>query len=116
MHAKAAITVLGTPEEAQRLWRTQEHARDAVVKFKTAPGNRGTEIHVEVEEGGPLAKLLGADPLPKVKDELRRFKQLVEAGEVARSDAMPEGEAWERKVKQRPAQPLSEAELEKVGV
>jgi uncharacterized membrane protein len=116
MHAKAAITVLGSPEEVQRRWRTQEHLGGAVIEFKTAPGNRGTEIHVEVEEGGPLAKLLGSDPLPKVKDELRRFKQLVEAGEIARSDATPEGEAWERKLKQRPAQPLSEAELEKVGV
>jgi uncharacterized membrane protein len=116
MHAKAAITVLGSPEDVQRRWSTQEHLEGTVVTFKTAPGNRGTEIHVEVEETGPLAKLLGSDPLPKVKDELRRFKQLIEAGEIARSDATPEGEAWERKLKQRPAQPLSAAELEKVGV
>jgi uncharacterized membrane protein len=116
MHAKAAITVLGSPEEVQRRWHTQEHVPGAGVRFATAPGNRGTEIHVEIEEGGPLAKLLGSDPLPKVKDELRRFKQLVEAGEIARSDATPEGEAVERKLKQRPAQPLSEAELGKVGV
>jgi uncharacterized membrane protein len=116
MHAKAAITVLGSPEEVQRLWRSQDHTEGAVIKFKAAPGNRGTEVHVEVEEGGPLSKLLGSEPLPKVKDELRHFKQLAEAGEIARSDATPEGEAWERKLKQRPAQPLSEAELEKVGV
>jgi hypothetical protein len=116
MHAKAAITVLGSPEDVERRWRTQEHLGGAVVRFKAAPGDRGTEIHVAVEETGPLAKLLGSDPLPKVKDELRRFKQLIEAGEIARSDATPEGEASERKLKQRPAQPLSEAELEKVGV
>ena len=116
MHAKAAITVLGSPEDVQRRWGTQQHLEGARVTFKTAPGDRGTEIHVEVEEAGPLAKLLGSDPLPKVKDELRHFKQLTEAGEIARSDATPEGEAWERKLKQRPAQPLSESELEKVGV
>ena len=51
----------------------------------------------------------------KVKDELRRFKQRVETGEVARSDATPEGEKAEAKLKQRPAQPLSDRELETVG-
>jgi hypothetical protein len=54
-------------------------------------------------------------PLAKVKDDLRRFKQHVETGEIARSDATPEGELAERKLKQRPAQPLEEGELEQVG-
>jgi hypothetical protein len=49
-------------------------------------------------------------------DDLRRFKQHVETGVIARSDGTPEAEAAERKLKQRPAQPLSEAELEKAGV
>ena len=85
-------------------------------------GDRGTEIHVDLERhlpGGPLgeiaAKLTGKEPLAKVKDDLRRFKQIVETGEIARSDAAPEGELAERKLKQRPAQPLPESELEKVG-
>jgi hypothetical protein len=50
-----------------------------------------------------------------VKDDLRRFKQLVETGEIPRSDAAPEGERAERKLKQRPAQPLDDAEFEKAG-
>jgi hypothetical protein len=33
-----------------------------------------------------------------------------------RSDGTPEGESAERKLKQRPAQPLEESELEKAGV
>jgi hypothetical protein len=41
-------------------------------------------------------------------DALRRFKARVETGEVPRSDAVPEGELAERKLKQRPAQPLEE--------
>jgi uncharacterized membrane protein len=61
-------------------------------------------------------KLTGADPLAKVKDDLRRFKQLVETGVISRSDGVPEGELAERKLKQRPAQPLNEDELRKVGV
>ena len=56
------------------------------------------------------------EPLAKAKDELRRFKQLVETGEVPRSEGAPEGEPAERKLKQRPAQPLDESELEKAGV
>jgi hypothetical protein len=60
--------------------------------------------------------LTGHGALPKVKDELRRFKQRVETGEIPRSDAVPEGELAERKFKQRPVQPLEESELEKGGV
>jgi hypothetical protein len=51
-----------------------------------------------------------------VKDDLRRFKQRVETGEIPRSDGTPEGERAERKLKQRPAQPLSPEESEKAGV
>ena len=129
MSAKAAITVLRSPEEVQRLWWSTElrpdyiAGTDASVTFTKAPGDRGTEIHVDlskVARGGKLrgvaGKLTGSDPLAKVKDDLRRFKQLVETGVIARSEAVPEGELAERKLKQRPAQPLDESELQKVGV
>jgi uncharacterized membrane protein len=93
------------------------------VTFKDAPGDRGTEIHVDLDagaSGGKLGevvqKLTGSDSLAKVKDDLRRFKQLVETGEIPRSDGAPEGELAERKLKQRPAQPLDDSELQKVGV
>jgi uncharacterized membrane protein len=129
MSLKAAATVNRSREELQRLWNSSEyrpsyvHDADAPVTFKDAPGDRGTEIHVDLEytaPGGKLGeivlKLTGDEPLAKVKDDLRRFKQKVETGEVARSDATPEGESIERKLDQRPAQPLAEDELEKVGV
>jgi uncharacterized membrane protein len=129
MRAHAAITVHRSREEVERFWRSPDHrpsyieGADAAVRFADAPGDRGTEIHVDLERdlpGGRLgevvAKLTGSDPLAKVKDDLRRFKQLVETGEVARSDAAPQGELAERKLKQRPAQPLADAELEKAGV
>jgi uncharacterized membrane protein len=70
--------------------------------------------------GGKLGemalKLTGKEPHAKVMDDLRRFKQLVETGVIARSDGAPEGELAERKFKQRPAQPLEQSELEKAGV
>jgi uncharacterized membrane protein len=126
---KAAITVYRSRDEVQRLWRSSGYRpeyieqADAAVSFRDAPGDRGTEIHVDLEESAPggklgemAQKLTGSEPLAKVKDDLRRFKQHVETGEIARSDASPEGESAERKLKQRPAQPLDESELEKVGV
>jgi uncharacterized membrane protein len=96
-------------DELQRLWAGASHpnvdaADGAAVTFKDAPGDRGSEIHVELARGG----LLASRPLAKVKDDLRRFKQLVETGEIPRSDAVPEGELAGRKLKQRAAQPLEE--------
>jgi uncharacterized membrane protein len=93
------------------------------VTFRSAPGNRGTEIHIDRGHGRPGGKLgeiagsrFGVPVRAKVKDDLRRFKQLVEMGEIPRSDATPEGESAEHKLKQRPAQPLPDAERAPAGV
>jgi uncharacterized membrane protein len=129
MGRKAAITVNRPPDEVQQLWSSSGHRpqyideAEAAVTFKPAPGDRGTEIHVDLANRAPggklgeaVQKLTGSEPLAKVKDGLRRFKQHVETGEVPRSEGTPEGESLERKRKPRPAQPLSESEREKVGV
>ncbi len=64
------------------------------VLFTPAPGARGTEVRVEFSYrppagriGDALAKLFRESPDQQVKDDLRRFKQVMETGEVARSDA-----------------------------
>jgi uncharacterized membrane protein len=126
MMSRTAITVLRERSELQRLWSEPgtrpEHIGDldATVTFKDAPGDRGTEIHVDLGETGRLGamtqRFTAADPLAKVKDDLRRFKQRVETGVIPRSDGVPEGELAERKLKQRPAQPLDDDELRKAGV
>src|SRR4051812_40450106 len=129
MSSRVAITVNRPRAEVERSWHSPEHHLDSVegaegaVTFKDAPGDRGTEIHVDVDataSGGRLGqavrKVVGAAPAAKVKDDLRRFKQQVETGVIARSDALPEGELAERKLKQRPAQPLEDRELGKAGV
>jgi uncharacterized membrane protein len=129
MRARAAITVHRSRDEVERLWHASEYrpqyieGADAVVTFKEAPGDRGTEIHVDLDRDKPggrlgeaVQKLGGSEPLAKVKDDLRRFKQHVETGEIARSEGTPEGELAERKLKQRPAQPLEDSELEKAGL
>ena len=129
MSAKAAITVHRSREEVQRLWESSEYRPeyidgvDAAVTFVDAPGGRGTEIHVDLNKTAPggrlgeiVQKLVSTAPLAKVKDDLRRFKQHVETGVIARSEAVPEGEMAERKMKARPGQPLEEDEIEKAGV
>src|SRR3954462_13182287 len=128
MSSKAATTVLRSREEVERLWNSSGYrpeyiqASDVAVTFADAPGDRGTEIHVDLEKSAPggklgemVQKLAGTEPLAKVKDDLRRFKQQVETGAIPRSDGVPEGELAERKLTQRPAQPLDASEREKAG-
>jgi uncharacterized membrane protein len=129
MKAKAAITVMRSREELERLWRSSDNRPEYIdrmggaVTFADAPGDRGAEVHVDLGQSAPGGKLgevlqavLGTAPLTRVKDDLRRFKQQVETGEIPRSDAVPEGERFERKLKQRPAQPLPDGRREQAGV
>jgi uncharacterized membrane protein len=100
-------------------WRSAEGADvdcSGVAVFTDAPGDRGTEIHLDLEygvTGGPVGaavkKVAGDDPHQLAQDDLRRFKQLVEAGEIARSDGAPMGSSAEAQPKQRPAQPAEPA-------
>jgi uncharacterized membrane protein len=68
------------------------------VRFTKAPGNRGTEVKVVLEynpPGGALAsafaKLFGEEPEQQIGDDLRRFKMLMEAGEIATTEGQPKG-------------------------
>jgi uncharacterized membrane protein len=99
-------------------WRSLPGAdvdNSGVVRFMTAPGDRGTEVHLEMRYDIPagrlgeiVAKLFGEEPHQQVKDDLRRFKQVMETGEVVRSDGTPEGTSSRRLFKQRPAHPVEE--------
>ena len=102
-------------------WRSVEGSRIATtgtVSFTPAPGDRGTEIHVDLRYGAlggavgaMFAKLFGEEPAIQLKDDLRRFKQIAETGEIVRSDGTPEGPRGMRMVKQRPAHPLPDDEV-----
>jgi uncharacterized membrane protein len=103
--------------EAEHIsWRSVEGAminHRGTVRFVRAPGGRGTEVHVSLEwdaPGGPvtvaLLKALGEEPGQQTRDDLRRFKQVMETGEVVRSEGSPEGQTTRRFIRQRPAQPL----------
>ena len=99
--SSVAITVRRDREEVERLWRDrafhETDVEDAAVRFADAPGDRGTEIHVAVD---------GRKRRASAKDQLRRFKALVETGEIPRSDASPDGVSAARQLRQQPAQPV----------
>ncbi len=64
------------------------------VRFTPLPGDRGIEVRVELSYdppggivGATIAKLFGEEPSVQVDGDLRRFKQVLEVGEVVHSDA-----------------------------
>jgi uncharacterized membrane protein len=105
-------------------WRSTEGAdvpNEGTVEFRTAPGDRGTELHVRVTydiPGGKLGKAVaryfGEEPHQQLDDDLRRLKQVLETGEVVRSDGAPWGKRARKEFPQRPAQPLPADELAEV--
>jgi uncharacterized membrane protein len=68
------------------------------VRFQPATGGRGTEVKVVMEYEPPggaiasaVAKLFGEEPEQQIGDELNRFKQLMETGEIATKEGQPKG-------------------------
>lgn len=68
------------------------------VRFERAPGGRGTFVsammHYQPRGGrmaSALAKLVGKDPDRLVREDLRRFKSLIETGEVPSTRGQPSG-------------------------
>lgn len=91
-----AITVKATLEVAEAAWidwcaSGRAHLKDNyAVRFEPAPGARGTEIYVA-----------GGGSKSRTREELRRFKQMLETGEIPLSDGPG---LW------RPAQPAGDPE------
>jgi uncharacterized membrane protein len=94
-------------------WRSLEGSdvpNGGSVRFAEAPAGRGTEVHVDLhydppggKTGAAVATLFGEEPAQQLRDDLRRFKQVMETGELVRSDGSLEG-AGQGAAKQRPAQ------------
>lgn len=82
-------------------WRTLpgaeiDHA--GVVRFAPGIGERGTTVEVDLSYRAPLgkagsriAKLFGEEPSQQIDDDLRRFKQLIETGEIPTTVGQPAG-------------------------
>jgi uncharacterized membrane protein len=95
-------------------WRSLEGAdvpNEGRVQFADAPGDRGTEIRVDLKYDPPAGKLgalvaglFGEEPAQQLRDDMRRFKQVIETGEVLLSDGSAAG-AGQGASQQRVAQP-----------
>jgi uncharacterized membrane protein len=91
------------------------------VHFKAAPGDRGTEVHVELQYippagalGAAYARLMGQDPADRIKGDLRRLKQILESGETATVEGQSHGkEVFPRHERVRPRR-ASHADEDKV--
>ena len=62
---------------------------DGTVRFERAPGDRGTIVRVDLrykppggKAGAMVARLFGEEPSQQIDEDLRRFKWLIETGEI----------------------------------
>jgi uncharacterized membrane protein len=116
MNAFSAVTINCSEEEiVARLPEAESPLSDdaAQVSLAQAPGNRGTEVRVALDKSGvggaigqKVSAAFGTDQQRQLDDALRRFKQLLEAGEVIRSEGSPEGTDAKQQRQQRPAEPV----------
>jgi uncharacterized membrane protein len=84
-------------------WRSIEGStvdNSGAVRFQRAPGGRGTVLHIELDYrppagllGATIAKLLGEEPEIQLEEDIRRLKQLMEAGEIITTEGQPAGRA-----------------------
>jgi uncharacterized membrane protein len=92
-HVTFETEMVGVVENESIGWRSTESSQirtAGMVTFKNAPADRGTVVTAEIAyepPGGDLgrlvAKLFLAEPNIQARHELKRFKQLMEAGEIA---------------------------------
>ena len=95
-----AELVADDPNE-RMVWRSPEGAdvdSAGPVRFVPAAGGRGTEVRVVFEYDPPggrigqaVAALWGQEPHKQVEDDLRRFKNVIEAGEVPTTTGQASG-------------------------
>ena len=82
-------------------WKTLPGAdvhNHGVVRFSPGPGGRGTTVRLQLEyrpPGGPLAtfaaKAFGEEPEQQAQEDLRRFKRVMEVGEVPTTEGQSAG-------------------------
>lgn len=93
-----AVIVNDLPNELIA-WKTVDDpdvAHAGSVHFRDAAGGRGTEVRVVFDYEPPagamisaIGRLFGQAPDALVREELRRFKQLVESGETPTTEGQP---------------------------
>ena len=112
-HVEWDAEIVDERENERIVWRSCEGSdiqNAGSVSFKDAPADRGTEVRVELSYDAPgstagavIAKWFGEEPSQQLTDDLRRFKQVMETGEVVLSEGSLLG-AGEGATAEQPAQ------------
>lgn len=91
-----------TDQANQRIaWRSLEGSQvdtTGSIEFANAPGQRGTEIRIELTYDPPagrfgavIASMFGHAPEQEIQEDLRRFKSIMETGEASSTHGQPHG-------------------------
>jgi uncharacterized membrane protein len=93
--------VINDEPNALIAWRSLENANvdnAGSVRFVPGPEGRGTEVRVVIDYIPPggrfgkwVAKLFGEEPSQQIREDLRRFKRLMETGEIPTTHGQPKG-------------------------
>jgi len=91
--------IINDHEDELIAWHSGEQSdisHAGLVRFRET--DRGTVVETRISYRAPLrgisvalAKLLGEDPASEIESDLRRFKQLMEAGEIPTTAGQPRG-------------------------
>jgi uncharacterized membrane protein len=94
------------------VWKSVADARidnAGEVRFVDAPNGQGTEVHAVIKYRPPVGQLGGAimklfNPAfeEMIKQDLRRFKQLLETGEITTIAGQPSGRKSEQQFSKKP--------------
>lgn len=92
-HVMLETELVAVEENSTIGWRSTDNSQirtAGVVRFKDAPADRGTIVTAEIAYEPPagdlgrlVAKLFGTEPNIQARHELKRFKMLMETGEIA---------------------------------
>ena len=93
--------IINEQENEMIAWRSVGDAdvdNAGSVRFEELPGDRGTRVTVNLEYKPPagkvgmvVAKLFHEEPNQQVEEDLRRFKQVLETGEIATTEGQSSG-------------------------
>jgi uncharacterized membrane protein len=102
MHLEWTSEITADRPGEEIAWRTLDDsgaANAGSVRFEAAPAGRGTIVRVSLHYsplggalGAGLVKLLGHDPQSRIREDLRRFKQVMETGEIPTTRGQPAGQ------------------------
>jgi uncharacterized membrane protein len=112
--------ILEEVENERLVWKSVADARidnAGEVRFVDAPNGQGTEVHVVMayrppagQLGGVLMKLFNPAFEQMIKQDLRRFKQLLETGEITTIEGQPSGRKREQQSDKKPSSNYAEAD------